>query len=68
MTQPKYLARHGPPIPTRPRIYETKAQYNLARANQLHLLDLKRAGHSPRRTELRFKGDSHAMGPPKHKG
>ena len=52
-----YIARHGPPIPTRPRVYETKAQYALARANQLHLIDLKRAGHSPRRTELKFKGD-----------
>jgi hypothetical protein len=51
----KYLARHGPPIPTRPRVYETKAQWALARANQLHLIDLKKAGHTARATELRIK-------------
>lgn len=29
--------------------------YRLQRANLRHLLDLKRAGHSPSRTELRMK-------------
>lgn len=29
--------------------------YRLRRANLRHLLDLKRAGHSPSRTELRMK-------------
>ena len=29
--------------------------YRLRRANLRHLLDLKRAGHSPTRTELRIK-------------
>lgn len=31
------------------------ALWRLRRANILHLLDLKRAGHSPSRTELRMK-------------
>lgn len=29
--------------------------WKLKRANLRHLLDLKRAGHSPRRTEMRMK-------------
>ncbi len=34
-----------------------QAPFDLSRANLLHLLDLKRAGHSPRVTELRVISD-----------
>ena len=37
----------------------------LQRATLLHLLDLKRAGHSPTRTELRIKND---LAPAAHSG
>lgn len=33
---------------------DTRALYELKRANLLHLIDLKRAGHSPTQTELRI--------------
>jgi hypothetical protein len=42
------------------RLKDARARLALQRANIMHLVDLKRGGYSPRRTEMRIKKMSHA--------
>jgi hypothetical protein len=50
----KALSRHDDPI--EPSDTAT-ARHKLRQANLMHLLDLKRAGHSPTRTELKISSE-----------
>ena len=54
----RQLSRNDPPVEG----CDTAAErHKLRQANLLHLLDLKRAGHSPRRTEYRIAPEGNGI-------